>query len=299
MQAQQDFASAMTIAESRPNMERKQCELLISLAEASFWLMDVAGVRRFASEAQRLADRLRDDDLSADAIAWIASAQAADGDVLGAVELDRRALARSAGIRSFGRARMPLTLYWAGLTTQAVEQGSEAVRFARESNDPAFLLYSLQHAGLALSGAGRYGEACRAFEEACSFGRRCGALPLLARAMCMSAAPFLSLGDLGEAKARALEARELASRIDFEPPFVSAGIDLLLISARSQDLRSAAGLLDELVRAVGKASGWHGWKWQMRLSQARAELALACGDLKEANETLRLMLLTGAIDIAD
>ena len=48
MQAQQDFASAMTIAQSRPNMERKQCELLISLAEASFWLMDVAGVRRFA-----------------------------------------------------------------------------------------------------------------------------------------------------------------------------------------------------------------------------------------------------------
>ena len=179
---------------------------------------------------------------------------------------------------------MPLTLYWAGLTTQAVEQGSEAVRFARESNDPAFLLYSLQHAGLALSGAGRYGEAFRAFEEACSFGRRCGALPLLARAMCMSAAPFLSLGDLDEAKARALEARELASRIDFEPPFVSAGIDLLLISARSQDLRSSADLLDELIRAVGKASGWHGWKWQIRLSQARAELALACGDLKEATD---------------
>lgn len=284
MRAQQDFAAAMKIAETGPGMELKRCKLLIGLSETSFWLMDVASVRRFASEAQRLADRLGDRDLSADAIAWIGSAQAADGDVLGAVELDRRALARSDGLRSFGRARMPLTLYWAGLTTEAVEQGSQAVRYARESRDPAFLMYSLQHVGLALSGAGRYGEACRAFEEACSFGRRCAALPLLARATCMSAAPFFSLGDLDEAKARALEARELASRIDFEPPFVSAGIDLLLISARSQDMRSSAGLLDEVVRAVEKASGWHGWKWQLRLSQARAELALACGDLREARD---------------
>ena len=98
----------------------------------------------------------------------------------------------------------------------------------------------------------------------------------------MSVAPLLSLGDLGGATARALEARELAHRVAFEPPLVSAGIDLLLIFARSRDPGRAESLFDETARAVQKASGWHAWKWNMRLWQARAELALARGAWTEA-----------------
>jgi hypothetical protein len=162
---------------------------------------------------------------------------------------------------------------------------------ARESpKDPDFLLYSLQHAALALSGAGRYSQAVRLFEEARDLGRRCGALPLLARATCMSVAPFLSLGDLDEAAVRAHQARELASRIDFDPPFVSAGIDLLLISARSGTADQTRELLNEVTRSVEKAAGWHAWKWQMRLSQARAELALASERWTEARDFAALVV---------
>ena len=85
----------------------------------------------------------------------------------------------------------------------------------------AFLLYALQHLGLSLSGAGRFDEAVRVFDDARAFGRRCGALPLLARATSMSVAPLLSLGDLKGAMARAFEARELAHRVAFEPPLGS------------------------------------------------------------------------------
>ncbi len=283
--ARQEFVQALSELESCPNKETTRCELYISLAECAFWLMDVSAVRDYASRAQSLAELLSRDDLAANGLAWIASAEAADGDVTRAVETDRRAIARSSGIRSFARARMPLTLYWAGLTARAVEQGAETVTYARETRDPAFLLYSLQHSGLALSGAGQYSEAFRLFDEACTLGRRSGAFPLLARAICMSVAPLLSLGDFRTARLRALQARELASQIDFEPPFVSAGIDLLLISARSGDLSSAGPLLDELTPAVQKASGWHGWKWKMRLSQARAEIALAIGDWKDARDS--------------
>ena len=145
-------------------------------------------------------------------------------------------------------------------------------------------MYSLQHSGLALTGAGRYTDAVRMFEEACDVGRHCGALPLLAGATCMSVAPFLSLGDLDEATVRAKQARELASRIDFDPPFVSAGIDLLLISARSRTGEQAHELQNEVMLSAEKATGWHAWKWQMRLSQARAELALRCGEWKEARD---------------
>jgi tetratricopeptide (TPR) repeat protein len=212
----------------------------------------------------------------------MASASVSDGDVPTAIRMDREAIARAGGIRSFGLARTPLTLYWAGLTDEAIRHGLQAVETARASEDAPFLMYALQHLGLSLSGAGRFDEALRVFDEARAFGTRCGALPLLARATSMSVAPLLSLGDLEGAMARAFEARELAYRVAFEPPLVSAGIDLLMIFARQDDPGRGETLLDEITQAVQKASGWHAWKWNIRLSQARAELACARGAWDEA-----------------
>ena len=260
----------------------RRCEVALRLAETSFWLMDVAAVRRFGDEARTLADGIGRDDLVADALAWIASAAVADGDVQRGMEIDRQALARARDVRSFALARVPLTLYWAGRTGEAVERAAKTVERARASEDPALLLYALSHWGLSLSGAGRYDEALRAFDEARTFGRRCGALPLLARATSMSVAPLLSLGDLAGATMRALEARDLARRVGFEPPLVSADLDLLLISARSQDPGRADSLLEEVAGAVAHAGGWHKWKWQLRLWQARAELAMTRGSPADA-----------------
>jgi hypothetical protein len=143
------------------------------------------------------------------------------------------------------------------------------------------LLYALQHLGLALSGLGQYGEAIGAFDDACRLGRQCGGLPLLARAMSMSVAPLFSLGDCEAARTRALETRELARRVGFEPPLVSAGIDLLRISARLHE-PGCESLLRETHAAVLQARDWHAWKWRVRLTQAQAELALARGRWNEA-----------------
>jgi len=278
--AKSAFEAATSLLD--PAEPEKRAELLVRLAETAFWLMDVPGMRKFADEAQVLAERAGRDDLWADAQAWMASAMVSDGDVRAAIRMDEKALTRAGGIRSFGLARTPLTLYWAGMADEAIEHGSQAVERARTSDDPSFLLYALQHLGLSLSGVGRVDEALRVFDEARAFGRRCGALPLLARATSMSVAPLLSVGDLGGAMARALEARELAHRVAFDPPVVSAGIDLLMIYARQQDPGRADALMDETAEAVRKANGWHAWKWNMRLSQARAELALARGEFGEA-----------------
>jgi tetratricopeptide (TPR) repeat protein len=154
-----------------PDDQLRRCELLVQLAEASFWLMDVNALRAYAAEAQTLAERLRRDDLWADAMAWLASANVADGDVAGGVEMDRATVSRVGGIQSFALARMPLTLYWIGRLGEATEHASQAVERARTADDPAFLLYALQHLGLSLSGSGRYDEAVRTFDEARAFGR--------------------------------------------------------------------------------------------------------------------------------
>jgi tetratricopeptide (TPR) repeat protein len=275
--AKNEFEKAIKLTD---NVEERS-ELHVKLAEVSFWLMDLPAVRRYAKEAGRLADLAERSDLAADALAWSASTEVSNGNISGAIQMDRRAVARAGGIRSFGLARAPLTLYWAGQTAEAIAGAHQAVERARESDDPAFLLYALQHLGLALSGLGQYDDAIGTFDEACHLGRQCGGLPLLARAMSMSVAPLFSLGDFQSARTRALEARELARRVDFEPALVSAGIDLLLISARLHE-PGCESLLRETQTAVLQARDWHAWKWRLRLAEVQAELALACGRWNEA-----------------
>jgi tetratricopeptide (TPR) repeat protein len=283
--AKAEFEKALAFLSSSEQVKR--CELLVKLAETSFWLMDVQDLRRFASEARVIADQIRREDLWADARALMASAEIADGDVLGGLEIDRRTIARVGGIRSFAMARVPLTLYWAGETIASVERGAEAVEQARSSGDAAFMMYALQHFGLSLSGAGQYDQALQIFDEACVFGRSCGALPLLARATSMSVAPLLCVGDYQGAKDRALQARELAYRVDFTPAIVSAGLDLLLIAARSHNATDAECLIAEIETGVEEARGWHAWKWKLRLAQAHAEIALESGDLSNAIRSAR------------
>ena len=105
---------------------------------------------------------------------------------------------------------------------------------------------------------------------------------MLARGIAMCGGTHIALGDYARGEELAHEARELARRIGFPPPFVSGGIDLLTIFARSRNPGRADALMDEVARAVVAASGWHGWLWRLRLSQARAELALARGDWQPA-----------------
>jgi tetratricopeptide (TPR) repeat protein len=163
----------------------------------------------------------------------------------------------------------------------ATQRGREGVRAAQEAKHTTATMWSLPHLGLALAGQGRYEEAQQVFDEARRFGREYGVETLLARAISMSAGFHLDVWDLEGHEALAHEARELARSLGFAPPAVSAGIDLLLNFARQRAVGRAEPLIEEVAASVAKASGWHGWLWSLRLAQARAELALARGDLRE------------------
>jgi DNA-binding winged helix-turn-helix (wHTH) protein/tetratricopeptide (TPR) repeat protein len=260
----------------------QQCELVLALARASFLLLDARPVERYASEGLQLADRVHRSDLGANAIAWLARCRQANGDLGAAIEMDRMAMARAPGVITAAHMLGPLTLYLAGRSREAIPLALDAAQAAQSSGDTTFIMYALTHVALNRAAAGEYAEAARAFHEARTFGRKYGARSMLARATAMAAGLHLSVFDFEGAEALQSEAREVGKSVGFAPAVISAGIDSLLMFARRQDAGRAACLLAEITAAATSTAGWHEWLWQLRLTQARAELALARAAFDEA-----------------
>jgi DNA-binding winged helix-turn-helix (wHTH) protein/tetratricopeptide (TPR) repeat protein len=263
----------------------QRCELVLALARAWFLLLDLRPVEQYATEALQLAEQLQRADLAANALAWLARCRQANGDLGAAIDIDRRSMSRAPGVVTAAHTMGPLTLYLAGRSPEALALAAVAADSARSSRDTTFIMYSLTHLGLNLAAVGRYAEATNAFQEARSFGRKYGAIPMLARATAMPAGLHLTLFDFEGAEALQSEACELARGVGFVPPIISAGIDSLLTFARIHEPGRAERLLEETAVAAASTAGWHQWLWQLRLTQAKAELALSRDALDEAVTT--------------
>lgn len=268
-----------------PELIELRCEFVLALARAWFLLLDLRPVEQYATEALQLAERLQRSDFAANAMAWLARCRQANGDLGAAIEMDRQSMSRAPNVMTAAHIMGPLTLYLAGRSTQALDLAAASVDSARSSRDTTFIMYSLAHLGLNLTATGRYSEATQAFHEARTFGRKYGAIPMLARATAMAAGLQLTLFDFEGAEALQSEACELARGVGFVPPIVSAGIDTLLTFARRHEPGRAERLLEETAAAAASTAGWHQWLWQLRLTQARAELALARDAFDEALAT--------------
>ena len=271
--AKEAFDSALKFLHS--SCPERRAELLLKLAMAHFWLLDVASLRPLVTEALGLAERVARQDLAAEALGWLGRAAQAEGNMEGAMELERRALAIPGvpmkGVLVFP----PLTLYLAGELPTALDLARKAVGGARSSGESSSLIYALTHYGLALAGDGQYSEAAAIFDESRQFAKSCGAFPLLARATAMAAGWHMDVFDFRVAEAFQREAREIANEAAFVPSQASAGIDLLMLFARQGNPGRADSLLGEVEEAVINSRGWHEWMFRMRLEYAHAELALA------------------------
>jgi tetratricopeptide (TPR) repeat protein len=264
----------------------RRAEVLVDLALACNWTMDEPALLDRAAEALEVAGQVGRNDLRMGARFWLAWGTGSGGDVSSAID---RYASTVTDTNALGVALPPsvlplytTTLCWAGRFQLAVERGREAVRIARQASDTDSTILAMQVLGLALAGTGAYDEAWPVFEEATRFGREYGVGPFLARATAMSAGFHLDVFDFEGHAAVAEEARELARSFSFQPAFVSASIDLLLNLARRGDVGKAERLERELPASVDKVSAWHVWLWRLRFGQARAELALARGDLDSA-----------------
>jgi DNA-binding SARP family transcriptional activator len=264
----------------------RYAEILTEIAEACWWMLDIPSIRHYATEAITIANELERGDIEIQAIAWLAAVEGSGGNLVACLEQNQRAMRRA---RMLGIAPpaitghyYPITLYWLGRLDEAVEASREAVAVAQEENDLSWLMSSLPHLGMALAGTGRYAEALHVFDDARKMGRDYRLDTLLARAIAMSAGFHLDIFDFPRAANLAQEARDLAQSLNFSPPAVSAGIDLLLTWARQQDVGRADSLVEEVASAAERTAGFHGWLWKLRLAEARAEIALARDRPQEA-----------------
>ena len=257
----------------------QRAELTLMLADAAFFLLDIPPTAHWAAEARRLAEPAGRPDIVADAMGWLARCEQASGNLDRAIDLDRQALALAPDRARVTRMHGGLTLYLAGCFTPFADQGRRDMELARASHDTQQIMFAMPALALGLGAMGQYSEALQAFEEARATGRRYGVLPPLARSISMSVGLRLMLCDYSAAEALAHEARELAFSVNFTPTIVSAGIDLLLIAARTGSLDGVESLFHDVVTGAEAMPGWHLWLWRLRLRQVSAELALARGAL--------------------
>jgi ATP/maltotriose-dependent transcriptional regulator MalT len=91
----------------------------------------------------------------------------------------------------------------------------------------------------------------------------------------------------------------MGAAASWPPITVSAGIDLVVNSARRGEVGRAETLLSEVAADAERLGGWHGWLWAIRLSDARAEIALVRGDGEAArhwaNETIEQSRARGRV----
>ncbi|MGE5139719.1 MAG: hypothetical protein ACM3JD_09670 [Rudaea sp.] len=308
------FANLTQYADARPEFEaaiaglpseqaEERAEVLSDLAMVCTWLLDVPGTRHYANMGLALAEQLGRNDLAASAMGALAFTQSSDGLTRDSLKSFQRAAVRAGNVRSrplaAGIETWAIVLYWVGNFTQAEEKSREAAQMAEELNDSAVYMRALGDLGLAWMGAGRYGEAIRAFTQVREFGKKHGLGTWTARAMAMQSGCHLLVFDFAGAEALAKEARDLARSANFIGPLVSAGIDLLFNYVRRQEVSLAMSLMPEVADAVARAKGSHGWLWRMRLAQVRAELALAHGNwedaVKAASEVITQGRATGRV----
>ncbi len=272
-------AFAAALEHVSPGRLELRAELLLKLAMAQFWLLDIRELRSLVTEALHLAERAVRRDLTAEALGWLGRADQADGNLGAAIEIDRKAFRLTRGVVNGPLVHAPLTLYLAGRLPDAVAMAERVVADVQKAGESSAIVYALSHYGLALAGNGQYARAAATFDEARKCARSCGAQPLLARASAMAAGWRLDVFDFAGAEALQSEARQIAADAQFVPTQASAGIDLLMTYARQDDPGRAERLQPEIQEAVANARGWHGWLFRLRLQQAYAELALARAEL--------------------
>ncbi len=256
---------------------------------AAYWLADAQRVAENSSAAAEIAAAIDDDELEGRALAARAEAEAMNGDLPAAMATWDLAVDRWPDEhRDAWFARMYATRsimsYWAGEYEDGLRMAVESHEAGIEASNLEAAVQGASHAGLALVGLSRHEEGIRWFDRAIALGREWeeGSFRWTSRAQNMQTGAFREIGDLETARARSLEALELANRSAFPPAAVSAQLDLLFTDLMEGKVGAAESAIPDLVEASERTKGFHQWLWSIRLATGRAETALLAGRPEEA-----------------
>lgn len=291
------FASLAMWAQARPELDAAlaglppaqrelRAEILIELAFTCNWLQDVPGLRRCATEALALAHELGRQDFAVAAECASAFADSSDGLTRLALKKFENAFKHAANVHSKQSAMAHeiagTILYFVGQYDAAFKHSIPAAQTARELYDHATYLRAVGNIGLIFMAQGRYREGLETFAQAREYGKQNEIETWSARIVAMESGCHLEIFDFAGAEALAHQAREMARASNFIGPIVSSGIDLMFNYTRRQEPAKAQAMLYEIAEQVERGKGSHGWLWQLRFAQARAELELVRENWTEA-----------------
>jgi class 3 adenylate cyclase len=271
-----------------PELEgRERFDALRARSRASWWQFEPAAARLYADQAHVLARELGDRQLEARALGLISIVESMEGKLAESTARNEHALSlwdheRDRDELSEAYEWLGLQRYWAGLHEPAVEAARRADELAREMYSMAGL--SGPTVALALAGAGRHAEALQTFAASDRILQELDQHSLQARHRNSWAGTLRELGAVEEARRLNEEAIAVAAEASFTAGLVSGKIDLILCDLGLGEVGRAEAIWPELWETALATRGWHEWLWQIRLMDAKAQLALARGRAEEAAE---------------
>jgi hypothetical protein len=283
----------LALSELADGDDENRARLLLHSSACLFWMLDIAKVREFATEALAIAPAGAQR-LTAAATGFLAQADTSDGEVrAGAARYDSaHELAGDEPDLLVAQAlqNYPMSLYWTGRFEDVAAAGRSLLVTARAHSDGSMVMNVLAVMAMSRGCAGHYRESAGLFREAERFGRDHGISRLVARAACMQVGSAFELGALDCAQERADIALEAASQAEFVPSIVSTEIDILLLAIARGDIGKAEALMPGVNETLSTAAGFHGWVWTLRVVLAHAQLALARGELDIAASKARVVI---------
>jgi tetratricopeptide (TPR) repeat protein len=273
------------LADLAPEQEEQRARILVEQAKTDNYLW-FSNMRGYANEALEIAERIGRNDLAAQAMSRLASADSSDGLIQESQPRFEQAFAR-AGDEHIASMLIELDQYglnWYYLShyDEAITHTRHALDLAQSLHDPAIITRTLGNLGMALTGSGRYAEALAVFAEARQRGSADRVWQWVARSISMNAGLHLALGDYARAELLTEEAREVNRLVRHPNVEASTGVDLLLSYTRRHEPDRAEKLLPTVAEDVMNVTGAHHWLLALRFAQAQAEVRLEQGAFRNA-----------------
>jgi DNA-binding SARP family transcriptional activator len=264
--------------------------MLYLLADVHFARYDTEASESYVRAALSAAESAGDPETVSQSLSLLGQAYSSRGELDAEFDLITRALdiTRQSG-NPWREGRTLADLGWlqaqTGAFTQAAESAEQALKLLETMEDQAGLAFAWNVLGRAQGGQGNYETAFAAFRRSGEIAEAIDHRFLIAQVPNMLGWLHFQLGDYQGALARDREGAEMASQWRKSPPEISALInvtlDILHLGDPAQALADLSNILTKIERDV---SGFHAWRWRLRVLHGQALCHLALDEADQAVE---------------